>query len=148
MAEDNLNDSQSIFSSVLGLVSREIQDFVVTAVTGGSTTLSHQVSQLSNFSFPRRKQSHSQTFQPSQNHGATKHKRSRSMNSSRRALPTEQAKRKRRPSSPHPKNLADDESAEYPADDDQENGIQGSSEQKSRYSLDNEGESRPGTSYH
>lgn len=48
MAEDYPSESQGLFSSVLGLVSREIQDFVVTAVTGSSATLSHSVGQLSN----------------------------------------------------------------------------------------------------
>ncbi|KAG9050094.1 hypothetical protein FS837_007617 [Tulasnella sp. UAMH 9824] len=125
MAENGLNDSQSIFSSVLGLVSREIQDFVVTAVTGSSTTLSHQ---------------------SSQSHGPTKHKRSRSMNSNRNALPTEQAKRKRRPSSPHPKNVADDERAENPADDDRETGTGDSSKQGDRWSFDDGSDARPGPS--
>ncbi|KAG8932180.1 hypothetical protein FRC01_000159 [Tulasnella sp. 417] len=123
MAENGLNDSQSLFSSVIGLVSREIQDFVVTAVTGSSTTSSHQ-----------------------QNHGNIKHKRSRSMNSGRNALPTEQAKRKRRPSSPHPKNVADDERAEDPADNDQETRPQDSSKQGDGWSFENGSETRPGPS--
>lgn len=146
MAENGLNDSQSIFSSVLGLVSREIQDFVVTAVTGSSTTLSHQVSLLSNLSSPNINNLTHTHVQSSQNHGPTKHKRSRSMNSSRNALPTEQAKRKRRPSSPHPKNVADDERAENPTDDDQETGTRDSSKQGDRWSFDNGSEARPGQS--
>ncbi|KAG8912328.1 hypothetical protein FRC00_004764, partial [Tulasnella sp. 408] len=82
----------------------------------------------------------------SQNHGPTKHKRSRSMNSSRNALPTEQAKRKRRPSSPHPKNVADDERAENPADDDQETRTRESPKQGDRWSFDNGSEARAGPS--
>ena len=38
MPDDGLGNSQSVLSSVLGFVSREIQDFVVTAVTGAPST--------------------------------------------------------------------------------------------------------------
>ncbi|KAG9016645.1 hypothetical protein FRB90_002712 [Tulasnella sp. 427] len=126
MAEDNLNASQSLFSSVLGLVSREIQDFVVTAVTGSSTTLSHQ---------------------SSQNNSNVKHKRSRSTASSRSAVPSELAKRKRRPSSPHPKNLTDEEDPNMADGNEEEgNSVQSTSKSDIRRPLGKESNDRPGPS--